>query len=109
MDCWGDDLGRVSVGSPVDVFGEDGGRGIVGWVSLSIGCKRFPVVRASGSYVISVGNGWGLMGGRGLIWVTGGLGGSVNGFGDKLIGEVVVRFVCVIGIGGSGGDGMRVP
>ena len=66
MGRW-DDLGRVSGDSPVDVFGEVGGGVIVGWASLSIGCRRFPVKGAPGSCVVSVGAGWGLMGGRGLI------------------------------------------
>ena len=66
MDRW-DDLGRVSGDSPVDVFGGVGGEVIVGWTSLSIGCRIFPVMGASNSCVVSVGAGWGLMGGRGLI------------------------------------------
>ena len=38
MDRW-DDLGRVSGDSPVDVFGRVGAEVIVGWSSLSIGCR----------------------------------------------------------------------
>ena len=51
------------------------------------------MARISGSCIISVGNGWDLMGGRGLMRVVVGLGGFVNGIGGSLMAEVVAWLV----------------
>ena len=90
------------------MFGEVVGKGIVGWVSLVSGRRGLPVARDSDSRVVSVGGDLDLIGGRGLPWVVIGLGGSVDGF-EALAWLVDCRFVCVIGIGGSGRGGMRAP
>ena len=90
------------------MFGEVVGKGIVGRVSLVFGRRGLPVTRDSGSRVVSVGGDMSLMRGRGLPWVVVGLGGSDDGF-EALAWLVDCRFVCVIGIGGSGRGGMRAP